>query len=259
MKTDNLAIKTFDYEGIDPEAKSKLIWYAGQIAAAASDHVKRAVEMGQLIYEAHELLAGVGRDGHFKPWVEKECGFSRRTAYRYMAAWSRFGKCDSLSRFSAEAVYELSPNTVPTEASDEAMKLAKKGRRISIEVAKEILNRHREVRAQAEQKAIREICQPVDEPPATLPMGSPAEPGVNDPAFCPPDDPATDFDPTAIEQAPPAEPVKPKKPGAPTVGRKLRDKTKRTLGELIRLLADCGVYDEFVAPLSQIAERIERL
>lgn len=135
----DLQVKTFDYEGIDPDVKGKLIWLAGEINRSGRSHVEHALKMGEAIRDAHALLAGGGCEGRFKPWIETECGISRSTAYNYMWAFERFGKAPNVIHFTNEGMYLLSPPTIPTAAVKEAEHLASKGVRISADLAKEIV------------------------------------------------------------------------------------------------------------------------
>lgn len=140
-----IAAVGFDYEGIDKDIKGKLTYLAGQIRKSTKSHIENVLELGKLIEQAHEALAGGGRDGEFGPWVEAECGFTKKTAYNYLHAFQRFNKCESLSHFSAEAVYALAGPDVPDKAVSEAVKLADKGVRVNAGKAREILDKFREV------------------------------------------------------------------------------------------------------------------
>jgi ParB-like chromosome segregation protein Spo0J len=68
----------------------------------------------------------------------------------------------------------------------------------------------------------------------------------------------TSFDTDEIDAAPFRPASKPKN-GAPTVTTKQRKDCKDLLGKLIRSLSKLGIYDEFVEPLSQIAERLKQI
>lgn len=140
-----IAVAVFDYAQVDKDTKGKLIALAGQVKRERAKHASSGMALGEAISEAHQLLAGDGRDGSFANWVEAECGFSRTSAYRYMWTWQRFGKCSSLEHFTSEALEKLATPTTPEPAVKEAMKLADKGQRINKDKATEILNRFREV------------------------------------------------------------------------------------------------------------------
>ncbi len=142
-----IAVKTFDYEGIDPEAKSKLIYLASEVHKATSTHVESAIRLGESLATAQAVLTAAGRKGRFAEWIDKECGFSKSTAYNYIAAFTRFNsELENVGKFTMGAVFALSPEKVPQIAVDEALKAAKKGVRINRERAQEILERFRAVK-----------------------------------------------------------------------------------------------------------------
>lgn len=137
-------IAVFDYSDFPDNIKGKLIRLAGQIKRASVEHVEKIFELGEIISEAHELMAGAGRDGAFNPWVEKECGFSRRTAYNYLRVFQTFGKkCATLHTLSPTALYTLSAPETPKAAVEEAKKVAAKGLPMDAEQAKEIIAKFR--------------------------------------------------------------------------------------------------------------------
>lgn len=132
----------FDYSGLDKDTKSKLLCLAGQIKRGKAHYVKAVIEVGAAIHEAHELLAGDGRDGRFSDWCENECGIERRTAYNYLWSFNRFGKCETVSHFSAGAMYALAAPTAPDKAVKEALRMADKGERVTKATADELLEKY---------------------------------------------------------------------------------------------------------------------
>ena len=70
-----------------------------------------------------------------------------------------------------------------------------------------------------------------------------------------PQDPAG-FDPKSLEKEPSS---KPPKSGTSFVSPKQREECESSLGRLIRNLEAVGIYNEFLSPLDQIAERIKQL
>lgn len=138
----------FDYSGMDKDAKGKLISLAGEIRRQKEKHATSGFEIGRSVAASHAVFAGNGGEGQFSSWVERECGFSKRTAYNYMNAWREFGNCATVAQFDVSAIYALSSETQGADkARKEAIKLADKGQKITHEKAKEILNRFREVSA----------------------------------------------------------------------------------------------------------------
>ena len=85
------------------------------------------IEVGKELKAAQDRLAGKGRDGMFRPWVQR-CGFSKSAAYRAIAAFETFGKCPTVGHlFDPKALYLLSAPSCPEEATAEAIERAEKG------------------------------------------------------------------------------------------------------------------------------------
>jgi hypothetical protein len=168
-----VAVVTFDYEGIDKDTKGKLTYLAGQIRKSAKGHITHALEMGEHIHEANDALAHAGCEGRFSEWVKAECGFSRKTAYNYMNAFARFGgNCESLTQFTAEAVYLLAGDDVPDGAIKEALKMADKGERIGLETAKATVEKHCPERTKRKTSGATASSEPSTAPPDLPPEGT---------------------------------------------------------------------------------------
>jgi len=115
---------------------------ADRIADAKATAVDTIIAIGGDLNQAHELLAGAGRDGMFRPWVEKQCGFSISTAYNYINAHKTFGdKFPTVGHFfDARAVYLLSSNKC-LEAATEALQIAEAGNHITLAIAKKLIQK----------------------------------------------------------------------------------------------------------------------
>ncbi len=146
---DQLVASAFDYGDLDAESVDALERHAEAIAEEQSQVRRRAAQgvicMGRELAAAHDLLAGKGRDGLFRPWVQERCEFSYRTAYNAIQASETFGtkKCETVSHFfDVAAMYLLSSDSCPLGATEAAIRLAKKGRHITKRVAEELRNRY---------------------------------------------------------------------------------------------------------------------
>jgi len=129
----------FDYGVVSKEQKGKLIYLAGQINRERVTVATSLMSIGKHINDAHEILAGEGREGNFSDWIQETCGFSRRTAYNYMLAYQRFHGCGAINQISQDAMYYLSGPSTPPEAIKEAVKQAEKGQRVDLKFAKNLL------------------------------------------------------------------------------------------------------------------------
>lgn len=158
--TKELSTAVFDYSDLDKDVKGKLIALAGTIKREKAKHSQSGLEIGKAIACAHAELAGDGGDGRFSEWVEMECGFGRTTAYNYMWTWQRFGNCSSLEQFTQEALYALASPKAPAPAVKEAEKLADKGHKITLDKAKELLDKFREVEAKAKPRRATSAAAP---------------------------------------------------------------------------------------------------
>src|SRR5690349_1141224 len=106
----------FDYGGIDKDTKQKLLCLAGQVKRHGKAFIECGMEIGGAIHEAHELLAGDGRDGKFKQWIELEAGMSSTSAYDWMYAFRRAKKFPVIGNFPATVACLLAAPSVPDEA-----------------------------------------------------------------------------------------------------------------------------------------------
>ncbi len=127
---------SFDYKLVDDDTRRKLISISGDIRREKKEHIDYGMKIGKSIAAAHDLCAS---DGLFTAWIEAEGGYSRQTAYNYMWAWQKFGKCKSLLHFTQEAMYALASPKAPENAVMEAMKLADKGVRVNKNIATDLI------------------------------------------------------------------------------------------------------------------------
>jgi hypothetical protein len=115
--------------------------------------------------EIRKLRARVGRDiisigrhlteakkfvghGYWLPWLEREFGWSDKTAERFMNVYALGGKFDNLSNLELpiSALYMLAAPSTPNEARTEIIARAKVGETISTETVKNTIARRRSER-----------------------------------------------------------------------------------------------------------------
>ncbi len=143
------SLATFAYGDLEQSASGRLEVLAADIRSS-QELVRRTtaesvLKMGELVAEAHDLLAGSGRDGLFRPWVQERCGFTPMTAYRLVKAYETFNKHNTvLHFFEPTAMYVLSDESCPEDATKEAIRLAKKGEAITAKKARELKAKHTE-------------------------------------------------------------------------------------------------------------------
>ncbi len=135
--------KVFDYGDMKPADIKSLESHAGEIEEIQNQARRITAEavilQGKQFKAVHDLLKGRGRDGLFRPWVKQRCGLTPMSVYRIMAACDAFEKCNKLLHlFDASALYLLSAESCPEDVTEEAIRLAEAGERITHKRAKEL-------------------------------------------------------------------------------------------------------------------------
>jgi len=126
---------------IDIDARLKVI--ARKIVGTKKKLVANVLSIGELLSDAQDLLAS-SSGGAFGKWIKQRCGYSRVTAYKYIAVHRVFGGCKpGLQRqFDTSAMYALSLDNVPPAAVADSLKLAESGETITGKVAKQLITMH---------------------------------------------------------------------------------------------------------------------
>jgi hypothetical protein len=136
--------KIFDYDNLEPEVQQLIRANADKIKFLLKRTYQDYVEIGKYLTEVKQSL----NHGQFYPWLLSEIGFSRTSAVRFMRAYnsaisdkSKSAKLADLD-ISPSVMYELNASTVPDEAVEETIELAKSGKKVTVEVVKSIKNKH---------------------------------------------------------------------------------------------------------------------
>ena len=117
----------FDYGTLEETLVANLEELATK-CAFKQDVVRRTaahavIEIGCNLQIAHLMLAGKGREGLFRPWLEERCGISKSSAYKAMAAYKVFGKCPRVDTFDVQGESVMAttcePATTPTATACE--------------------------------------------------------------------------------------------------------------------------------------------
>lgn len=138
--------QVFDYGDMEAADSTVLERHATAIQET-QDQVRRisadgVIRIGKELKEAQQRLAHHG-DGMFNKWVKQRCGISLSCAYKSINAHEVFGEvCVNFTQtFDASALYLLSADSCPEEATEEALRLAEEGQHVSHKVAKELKER----------------------------------------------------------------------------------------------------------------------
>jgi hypothetical protein len=134
-------VEGFDYGALEPALASKARAVAARIHARMKRTVQDVVEFGQDL----EMMRNELPRGRFVPWLRAEFGQSRRWAEHqiHVAAWLT-AKCEIIShlqlRIDPTAAYLLAAPSTPEEAREEALNRAMNGERITVPIARAILD-----------------------------------------------------------------------------------------------------------------------
>jgi len=130
-----------DSDVLDVDARLKAL--ERKIVSTKRKLVSSVLDIGKSLEEAQNLMAD-HNGGAFTRWVRQRCGFTTKTAYRYLSAWRTFGGCDTVSqrRFELSAMYLLAHDSAPEPAVDEAIELASNGEKVSTKTAREIIAKY---------------------------------------------------------------------------------------------------------------------
>jgi flagellar hook-basal body complex protein FliE len=134
----------FSYEDIDKDDAALLRHCEKELQKHKASVAVGLMAIGETLTIAHERLAKYGQ-GSFQKWIESKCGFSKRSAYNYMAAFNVFGDCATVAQMEDGAMYALASKGTPENALKEVLKLAAKGTNITQKHAKEIIKKHKQV------------------------------------------------------------------------------------------------------------------
>lgn len=106
----------------------------GLLARAAGN----VVQIGLRLQAVRNI---VGRS-QFQPWLKKEFRWSQPVASNYMRAARAFADLDCLGQFQPSALFILARKRCPPAARQEAIRLARRGERITKARAAELVERH---------------------------------------------------------------------------------------------------------------------
>jgi len=103
--------------------------------------IKDVIEIGRRLIEC-KRLAG---HGHWLPWLEREFGWSDKTAERFMSVHALAGKSDKLSNLNLpiSGLYLLAAPSTPNEARVEIINRSMSGETIALAEIKETITEHK--------------------------------------------------------------------------------------------------------------------
>ena len=154
--------KSFDYSLLDDETSSFVRSRATEIKKLMKRTAQDLFNIGNYLIEVKTQLG----HGNFMNWLEAEFNWSIRTAARFMSVAQKF-ELDSLSNLELlpTALYIMAAPSTPEEAIAEMFERAKQGETITEKRAKEIKNKYKALKEQAESKVqLKKVEQVEPEP-----------------------------------------------------------------------------------------------
>lgn len=144
-RTDNsspselIVYPTFDYTSLDASVVQQVQTAAHRIRQMVKRTLEDLLTVGQELLAVKKALPY----GRFGAWLRMEFGWTERTARNFMAVAERFGAGTEIIsdlRIDPTAAYLLAAPSAPEEASEAAVARAQGGERITVSVAKQILD-----------------------------------------------------------------------------------------------------------------------
>jgi hypothetical protein len=146
------------YAGLSAESIQSLEYIDTRIKAVTT---QAAIEVGKLLADAREIYRHQ-KHGGFEGWITTKFGWERTKAYRLIWRYEQFGAVANLQQLDMvlSAQYHLSAPSVPQSARDEALQRAQAGEKITLSLAKEIIEAQQaQKRAEEAEQIAREEVQ----------------------------------------------------------------------------------------------------
>lgn len=134
--------QAFDYSQIDEGIRDEVREAARSIHQLSAGVVTGIIAIGKRLIEVKGMLG----HGQFSDWIAAEFELSERMAQNYMNVARHYGdgqKRNNISFFNPTVLYLLSAPSTPEEARAEVEQAASEGKKITVEFAKEAIQKHR--------------------------------------------------------------------------------------------------------------------
>jgi Protein of unknown function (DUF3102) len=140
---------TFDYTSVPEDLATKLRKQAARIKEKMKATVSAIIEVGRDLRAVKQQLA----HGQFCCWVQAECGFTTRSAQKYMQSAELADKNELSSHLSLSVLYLISAKSAPTEVVTEVMSRVESGKVVSEAVVKAMLTKAKEKRERNDRRS----------------------------------------------------------------------------------------------------------
>jgi Protein of unknown function (DUF3102) len=132
--------QSFDYSALDDETRAIIQGCSQEIQTRMLKTVEEMIAIGNHLLTVKQKL----KHGQFHNWLISELGMHPRQANRFILVSQQF-KHDIMSRLNIAptALYLLAELKTPEEARKEAIRRAKQGESITVNIAKNIVSHHK--------------------------------------------------------------------------------------------------------------------
>jgi hypothetical protein len=131
----------FDYAALDKETQIVLRERSKEIKREVRSAIEGMLHAGEALADVRARLAS---DGLFRGWLKAEFGWSRSTAYNFIAAYEAFGGRPNFGHLNIDesAIYLLARKMTPEAAVEEAIERAESGEHVTRSDVKDIIASH---------------------------------------------------------------------------------------------------------------------
>jgi hypothetical protein len=115
-----------------------LAGHAAEIRSLGKRVVADVIEIGKILGEAKRICG----HGNWLPWLDREFGWTEKTAKRFMNVHALAGKSDNLSdlEIPVSAIYLLAAPSTPADARDAIIERAEVGEAVSVAEVKDTID-----------------------------------------------------------------------------------------------------------------------
>jgi hypothetical protein len=143
-------------------SQTALAKHAEAIRSLGKRVIADVIKIGKHLTEAKELCG----HGNWLPWLEREFGWTDKTAKRLMAVYDLNGKFDNLSdlEIPVSTLYLLAAPSTPTPVVEKVIERAKAGEKIGVAEVKDAINQATDTMTEkkgAKVAKAREIVRPM--------------------------------------------------------------------------------------------------
>lgn len=155
----DLPIENYDYDGVDPEKRVRIVFLNQEIEDALTAHGKSLFDIGDKLIEMKGLLG----NKRFSTYLRKKYGMEIRSAQTAMQTARVFPESTQrvalFGKVGVRSLQMLSAKDVPDEARKEVIDIASSGKRVGIKKTKQIIDESKGIPAPEAPPAVRRTCK----------------------------------------------------------------------------------------------------